>query len=65
VKNTKVRTVNCVKTNKGRSAWFGTRAGARQGGVVSPILFNIIMNVVCNEINGKIKALIYADGSMM
>jgi hypothetical protein len=55
VKNTYKRTINCVKTNKGQSAWFETKSGVRQGSILSPILFNIIVNDVCNKIKEKRK----------
>jgi hypothetical protein len=54
VKNTYRMTINCIKTNKGQSAWFDTRSEVRQS-KLSLILFNIIINNACNKRKEKIK----------
>jgi hypothetical protein len=70
VKNTCEKTANCVKTNKGKSSWFETRSGVRQGSVLSPILFNVMMNKICTKVSEEmketdLKAFIYASDVMI
>jgi hypothetical protein len=55
VKRTYERTVNCIETNKGQSAWFETRLGVRQGSILSLILLNVMMNDICNKVREKLK----------
>jgi hypothetical protein len=47
-----MRTINCIETDKGQSAWFKTRSGVGQGNVLQ-ILFNVMMNDVCSKIKEK------------
>jgi hypothetical protein len=54
-KNTYERTINCIQTNKGCSAWFETRSSVREGSVLSLIFFNIILNDFCNKTREKLK----------
>jgi hypothetical protein len=57
---------NSVKTELARSAWLKTSSGARQGSVLSPILFNSMMDKTANKVKGEnkrpdMKTLIFAD----
>lgn len=50
-------TRNYVRTNNSESEEFVTKEGVRQGGVLSPTLFNIILDDVAKEVKGHIKKL--------
>ena len=51
-------------TNRGKTEWFKTKSGVRQGSVLSPTLFNIIMSEICLEIKKITLILVYADEVM-
>jgi hypothetical protein len=68
IKQTYEITTNCVKTNMGKTGWFETKGGVRQGSILSLILFNVVMNEIClkmKEKTGDLKALVYADDVMI
>lgn len=50
-------TRNYVRTNNTESEEFVTKEGVRQGGVLSPTLFNIILDDVTKEVKSHIKKL--------
>jgi hypothetical protein len=53
IKQTYEITTNCVKINMGKTGWFETKGGVRQGSILSPILFNVIMNEICLKMKEK------------
>ena len=44
---------SCVRVNSYRTEWFDVNCGLRQGGVLSPLLFNLFIN----DINVFLKSL--------
>lgn len=50
-------TRNYVRTGNSQSDIFETKDGLRQGGVLSPTLFNVIMDDVLKEVKGKVNKL--------
>jgi Reverse transcriptase (RNA-dependent DNA polymerase) len=59
------KSLSCVQTEVGRSAWFSVNEGLRQGSVLSPTLFVKVMDELLQRIEPdadiKTKTLIYAD----
>ena len=65
----------CVRWGKVYSIWFHTSNGVRQGGIISPILFNVYMDDLSADLNAAkvgcqvngvfINNLMYADDSCL
>lgn len=58
------RTRNYVRTNNTQSEEFRTNEGLRQGGVLSPTLFNIILDDITKEVKDKVKKLLIGYWNM-
>uniref|UniRef100_A0A1Y1M3Z3 Reverse transcriptase domain-containing protein n=1 Tax=Photinus pyralis TaxID=7054 RepID=A0A1Y1M3Z3_PHOPY len=50
-------TRNYVRTGNYQSEEFTTKEGLRQGGVLSPALFNVVMDDIIKEVKGKTRKL--------
>ena len=50
-------TWNCVRTGNLQSTKFITKEGLRQGGVLSPTLFNLVMDDIIKEVEEKTRKL--------
>lgn len=57
-------TRNCIRTGNLQSEEFITREGLRQGGVLSPTLFNIVMDDILKETKEKVKKLLVGYRNM-
>lgn len=57
IKSVYNNTRNIVRTGNLESKEFVTKEGLRQGGVLSPTLFNLVMDDIVKEVKGKVKKL--------
>lgn len=48
-------TRNCVRTGNMESPEFTTKQGLRQGGILSPTLFNVVMDDIIKETKNRVK----------